>query len=836
MKLALQWAIRDLRGGLHGLRLLFVCLFVGVAAIAGVGSLSSAIVAGLADRGQSILGGDIELRLTQRTATPAELSTFEALGTVSQTARLRAMARNSSGTAAQLSELKAVDGKYPLYGQFRLAGGKELALALQTQTGRPSAVIDPLLAQRLKLKLGDALKIGDGLFQVNGFIQEEPDRATQGFTLGPTVLIALKDLPATGLVQPGSLIRYHYRIKLPEQLAPDAAIRNLNENFPTAGWQAQDRTNSAPGIRRFIEQLGQFLTLVGLSALLVAGVGVGNGVATYLARKTTSIATLKSLGASSGLIFQVYLFEVGLVALGAVAGGLALGAITPFVAAQFLADKLPVPPLTGLYFQPLVFAALQGGLIALIFALWPLSRARSIPAAWLFRAMVEQKRFPSWDILLAILASLGLVITIAVLGAAQKSLALGFIGSAAAVLIALRALGAVIVWIAARLPKPQHPILRVALSNLHRPGAATAQIIMALGLGLSLFAILAMVQSNLSAQIAKTLPERAPSFFLLDIAPDQVGEFRRKIEDMTGKDTVITVPSLRGPIVAVKGIPTERIKPDPSAAWVLRGDRGLTYTAEFPKGNSLVAGKWWSADYQGPPLVSIDADIAKGLGVGVGDTMTVSVLGVDIVATIANTRSVNWDSLGFNFALLFAPGTLENAPHTFMATIEANANTEQKVFQLVADQYPTVSIIRMKEALGEVGRLLGQIGAAVRAMASITIIAGVLVLIGAIASSRQAKTYDSVLLKMLGATRGQILASMALEYALLGIVTAGLALIIGFQAGRYIVTDVLNLEWLFSPAPLLTTVVVGAVMTLLLGLAGIWSILSVRPNQILRQN
>ncbi|MEX6724147.1 ABC transporter permease [Parapedomonas caeni] len=828
--LGLRWAVRDLRGGLAGLRLLFICLMLGVAAIAGVGSLSASIVAGLADKGQSLLGGDLELRLTQRTATPAEQQAFGRLGEVSETARLRAMARNPVTGGAQLVELKAVDAAYPLYGRFGLTDARALQPAIRSA----GAVIDPLLARRLGLKVGDTVQIGEGRFTVRGLIADEPDRASEGFALGPSVLIAMDDFVSTGLVQPGSLIRYHYRIKMPATVDPAAAEAGLNSRFPEAGWQARNRTRAAPGLERFVDQLGQFLTLVGLTALMVAGVGVGNGVSAYLARKSAAIATWKSLGASSGLIFRVYLLELAMVGGVAILFGLMLGALVPAVGGRLLAEQLPAAPATGLFFWPLFSAAVSGALVALVFALGPLMRARAVPAARLFRDAVEDRpRMPLAALAVQTLA-VAIVVGLAVWGAAQPLLAAGFVAAAGAVLLALRGVGWLVARLAARLPRPRHPVTRLAIANLHRPGAATAQVVMGLGLGLSLFATLAVIEANMTAQIRRTLPDTAPAFFLLDIAPDQVAAFRRTVAAVPGVGAVETVPSLRGPVTHVNGVPAEQLKPAPEVAWILRGDRGLTYTAEVPEGNVVTSGAWWPRDYAGPPLISLDEEVARGLGIGVGDTVSVSVLGVDVTARIANLRRVDWESLGFNFAMLFAPGTLEQAPHTYMATVEAEGDAEPAVFRLVSERYPTVSIVRMKETLVQVGALLGQISVAVRAMGSVTIVAGVLVLIGAIAAGRQAKTYDSVLLKLLGATRPQILASLALEYAVLGLVTGVVALGLGLTGGWFVVTRVLELGWQWAVLPPVLTVIAGAVFTLIIGLAGTWSVLGVRPNQVLR--
>ncbi len=823
--LALRLALRELRGGLAGLRLLAVCIVLGVAALAGVGSLSAAIEQGLSDRGQLILGGDVEARLTSRSATPAERARLAARGTVSEVVRLRAMAGRAGTDDRTLAELKAVDDHWPLYGRFAIAGGATLAPG--------SAAIAPALADKLGLRPGDRLTLGNASFRIAGTVAEEPDKAGEGFGFGPGVVVRLDDLPATGLIALGSLYRSHYRLRLPAGADPAIAVDALRAAMPDAGFQFADRRDGAPGTRQFVERLGQFLALVGLTALVVAGVGVAGGVGSYLDRRTESIATLKTLGADSATVLRIYFWQIGLVAAGAIAIGLGLGALTPWLAVQFAAASLPVPPATGLFWQPLASAAAYGALIAFAFALWPLARAARTPAARLFRSVTDAPvRAPLWVVGATFAAGLG-VAGLALAQASDRMFTLGFLGGATLLIAILWALAAAIRWSAARLPRPAGIFSRIALANLHRPGAPTGRLIVALGLGLTLFATLGVIETNLAGQIDRTLPTRAPTFFVIDVPTGGIAELRSIVGRLAPGAALRTVPSLRGPVTAVKGVPVSQLKAPPDA-WILRGDRGLSYAADFPANNTLVAGRWWPRDYRGPPLVSLDADAAEALGLKVGDRITVSVLGVDITATIANLRKIDWRSFGFNFAILFAPGTLEAAPHSWMATIAVAPGQERGVAVALGHAFPTASVVRVKDVLGQVGELLGQLSAAIRAAASVTVMAGIAVLIGALAAGTRARTYDAVLLKLLGATRGQVARATLGEFGLLALIVAGLALLLGGVAGWYVVTQVFKLEWQPDWPPVVATVLLGGAATIILGLAGSWQALSARPNTVLR--
>lgn len=829
MTIAWALALRDMRGGLRGLRLLIICLFLGVAGLAGVGSLGTAITAELDTRGREILGGDIEMRVAQREASADERAAFARYGTLSESIRMRAMASRLDAEASVLAELKGVDANWPLYGTASLAPG-----ALAQRPRRLDAAVAPELAERLSLKVGDSLRVGEAQLRVIGLIAEEPDRVGEGFALGPSILVSREALDATRLVQPGSLFTSRYRIRLPDDRDAHLLAEELGDRYSDANWEVSDRTNAARGLRRFVSQLGQFLTLVGLTALIVAGIGVGNGVASWLDQRRPGIATLKILGASSRMIFQIYLIQVALVSAGAILGGLVVGAMVPAIVGWVAGDALPVAPKFAIFPLPLLISAVYGLLAALLFSLAPLARAGEVSPAAIFRARIEPFGLPRWQVLLP-MAGAGLGIAALAIGTArQPLLSAGFLGGMLLVFALLGGVGVLVRRVARALPRPRRPLLRLAIANLHRPAAQTDRLIVALGLGLTLFVMLAVLQSNLSSQIERTIPATAPNFFALDVPTDGIDRFRQTITSRAPEAVITSVPSLRGSVVAVRGVRVTDIKPIPPGAWILNGDRGLTYAATLPEGNEVVAGKWWPADYAGPPLISVEEGAAEALSLKPGDAMTMSVLGVEIETRIASIRRVNWETMGFNFGIVFAPGTLEGAPHSYMATISLPDPREAAVNKAVISGFPSVSLIRVKDVVGQVSTIFGQLATAIRAAASVTLAAGIAVLIGAIAASRRARLYDAVLLKLLGASRRQILATQAIEYALLATVIAGIALALGTVAGWYVVTGIFELKWAPDWTVVFATLGIGAVGTLGIGLLGSLPMLAARPAAALR--
>jgi putative ABC transport system permease protein len=822
LSLAAIWRIsrRDLSARIRGLRLLAICLFLGVATLAAIGSLTAGISDELSRRGQTILGGDIEIGIAQREANAAEMAAMRKAGAVSETIRLRAMA---IGNDSLLAELKAIDSAYPHYGALTLReGGSAKAPA------KGEIYVGPTLSERLDIATGGTVRFGEATFKVAGIIAEEPDRLGEGFTLGPVAIINMASLPDTGLIQPGSMYESKYRIKLGPQEDAAAVAKALEAQFPSAGWDITDRSNGAPGTRRFIERMGQFLTLVGLAALVIAGIGVGNGVGSYLASKRASIATLKVTGADSQTIFRIYMLQILAVASVAILVGLGVGSVMPMAIGWVAGDILPVAPGFNVHPLPLAVSAIYGLLIALAFALPPLARARTVPAAGLFRAIVEGNSRIDRKSTFGVVGAISAIVALAVVTAREPMFSLAFIGAAFGLLLLLTGIAFLLRFIAIRLPRPKAPLPRLALANLHRPGAQTQALVVALGLGLTLFVTLAAIQTSINNEIKNSVPERAPSFFVLDIPRDGAAKFTTMVKDADAAATINLIPALRGTIIEYGGQRVDQLEELPEGAWVLNGDRGLTYSADIPKGSELVEGEWW------PALVSLDAEIAKVLDVGIGDSLTISLLGVEVPAKIASLRTVNWENFGLNYVMVFSPGSLDAAPHNMVATLTVSKDAERVLAKSLPPAFPSSSLIEVGEVTAQITNLLSQMAQAIAAAASIAILAGIAVLVGAIAAARQSRIYDAVITKMLGGTRRQILGAQAMEYGILAVVLGLLSLALGMGAAYYVVVHIFDFSFAPDYGILMLTLVGGAGMTFILGIVGSLPILAARPSEALR--
>ena len=840
--LAVRLAWRDLRGGLRGFGVFIAAIALGVMAIAGVASVAASLADGIAGAGQTILGGDLSFALVQREASDAERAFLDARGTVSSAALLRAMARSAGGETT-LVEIKAVDGAYPLFGALATDPATPVAALLAQHDGAFGAAVDPALLARLNLEIGDRISIGNATIALRAALANEPDRLAGGIGFGPRVLVSDAALRATGLVQPGSLVRWLYRLRLPEAAASDAAVarvkRDAQANFPDAGWDIRSRDKASPQLERNVERFSQFLALVALATLLVGGVGVANAVAAHLARKRDAIGTLKALGASGGMVFAIYCAEIVLVALFAAAIGAAIGAALPFAIASWFGAIIPLPVTPSLHPLTLALAVGYGLIVALAFALWPLGRAHDTPVAMLFRDQVSgERRRPRLRYIIVAAAAIAAFAALAIGTSTEPRIAAIFIGAAAGVFILLRGVALVVMAAARRLKRPRSTALRLALANVHRPGALTPTIMLSLGLGLALLTTVIEIDGNLHRAFTAALPEKAPSFFFLDIAAADAARFDTFILAQAPRATIERVPMLRGRIVAANGIAADELKPAEGSRWVLRGDRGITYAAAVPPGSRVVGGQWWSADYAGEPLVSVERKSAHDLGLKIGDTLTVNVLGRNISARIANLRAVDWENLGINFVLVFSPGTFAGAPHNDIATLTfADGGTtaeETALVKALADPFPTVTAVRVKDALNTLDALVGNLVLALRAASGVTLLAAALVLGGGLAASQRFRIYDAVVLKTFGATRARLLAAYTFKYALIGLCTVLIGVALGTVAAALVVTRIMDFPFVFVPQQAAGAALVALFVTLGLGLIGTVAALGRKPAQVLR--
>ncbi len=829
--MATRIARRELRGGLRGFYIFLICLALGVAAIAAVGSVRASIEQGLQSEGAVMLGGDASMRFTYRFADPDERQWMaDTARETSEIVNFRSMA--VVGEEHALTQVKAVDDLYPLYGAVDL----DPAIPLDRALAGNGAVMARVLADRLGLSVGDTFKLGVKEFRLSAILIRAPDDPTGGFSLGPPTLLRTEALQGTGLLEPGSLFESEYRLKLSETADLAALQSSAQTLFSDTGLRWRDSRNGAPGLTRFVDRLGAFLVLVGLAGLAVGGVGVSAAVRAYLDGKIAVIATLKTLGAEGRTIFLAYLMQIGVLALLGIIIGLFLGAIAPLALAPVIEAQLPVPAEFSLHPAPLAEAAIYGVLTALLFTLWPLARVQDVRAASLFRDAVSgARRWPRPGFVAVTLALLIALIGVAAWFSGVPRLALWSAGGILAALLLLT-LTARLARIAARHGARSRlargrTALRLALGAVGGPGGEATSVILSLGLGLSVLAAVGQIDANLRGAIAGELPEVAPSYFMVDIQNDQLPGFLERVQGDAGVSRVDTAPMLRGIISKINGRPAREVAGD---HWVLRGDRGVTYSADPPPRTVITAGTWWAKDYAGPPVMSFAAEEAAEMGLKLGDKITVNILGRDITAEVTSFRVVDFSTAGIGFVLSMNPGALAGAPHTHIATVYADEAAEAPLLRDLARAYPNLTAIRVRDALNRVAEVLGGMAAAITYGALATLVTGLFVLIGAAAAGERARVFEAAVLKTVGAVRGQILAYFALRSAILGLAAGLVAVLAGGVAGWAVMTFVMEETYRFEPVSALLIVAGGVMATLLAGLGFAWRPLSMRPARVLR--
>lgn len=838
MKTAWTFAIRELRSGLRGFGIFLACLALGIAAIAAVGSTRTAILKGLERDGAALLGGDAELQFTYRFATEDERAWMQNQAIqVSEITDFRSMIVVPSGTDAPperaLTQVKSVDAAYPLVGEVKLTPEMPLNQAIAAN----GAVMERVLADRLGLTIGDGFSIGTGTFRLSAILQREPDSAGGGFGLGPRTLVRTVSLANAGLLQTGTLFDTKYRMLLPQGTELAALERDAERRFASSGLRWTDARNGAPGVQQFVDRLGAFLVLVGLSGLAVGGVGVSAAVRSYLERKTSVIATLKTLGASRSTIFATYAIQIGLLTILGITIGLVLGAALPLALAPIIEARLPVPTEFAIHPKPLIEAAIYGAFAAAIFTLWPLARTENIRAATLFRdALGHGNALPRKRYLFLTAGLVAALVLSAIAFSGTAFLTLWTAGGIIAVLgvlaLAARGLRALAAAATKMRALRGRPALRLALGAIGGPREQASSAILSLGLGLSVLAAVGQIDGNLRGAIAQDLPDVAPSYFFVDIQSNQLNGFNARLADDPAVSRVDTAPMLRGVISKINDRPAKEVAGD---HWVLQGDRGVTYAQTAADGVTITQGSWWPADYTGAPQISFAAEEAEEMGLVLGDTMTLNILGRDITGTITSFREVDFSTAGIGFILTMNPAALQGAPHSHIATVYATPEAEAEILRDLAGTFPNITAIRVADAIARVGELLASLAAATSLGASATLITGFLVLIGAAAAGVDARTFEAAVLKTLGASKGVILQSFALRAGLLGAAAGTIALIAGLTFAWAVSTFVMETSFAIVWGNALAIIISGVAATMLAFLGYAWGPLKARPAGILRR-
>jgi putative ABC transport system permease protein len=837
---SLRFAARELRAGVRGFRIFLACLALGVAAIAAASSTAEAFRQGLASQSREILGGDLAVSVRQRRFTPAERAAIQDLGQVSYALANRAMAQAPSGER-RLVELRGVGGDYPLAGKVRLAGARSLAEALAPQKGPggevAGAAVEQALLDRLHLKLGERFLVGNTPVVARAVLLQEPDRLSRGFALGPRVLTRIAVVEQGGFAAPGLPFGETARVALKPGIALDAGKAALGRAVKVAEGRVRDRNDAAPGIRRLIDQLEYFLGFIGLASLVAGGLGVFGAVSAYLEARKPVIATLKALGAEGALVRNLYLVQVGLLAGLGVAIGLAVGAAAPLILGAAVQNDLPVPALFAVYPWPLLKAGAFGLLSAAAFSLAPLGRARATSPASLFRSDLAAGVPVGPEAVGAVLAGAGLA-ALAVAAAPSRLAAAIMIGGVAVAFALLWLLGRGGAFLAGRLRSVAQGPWRLALANLAGPRSAARTAAPAIGLGVALLAAVVLIQSSLLGEVAEVAPQTAPALVFTDIPAERAQAFdlalAKAFAGPLTRATYLRAPYVTGRITQVRGRPVNLANIPQSERWAFDNDVSLSAIAAEPPNAAVVKGRWWPATYAGPPLLAVDVEVARAARLKLGDSVTLSVLGREVETRVAALRKVEFGAFGASFPLVLTPDALAGADLHEVAIAKASRAQEAAAIRALGADFPEVNVISVREQLEAATELFGRLALAVRGAAAVAALSGLLVLAGAIAARARARIREAAVLKVLGASRGQILAAYGLEYGAVGLIAGTAGVVFGCAAAWPVVVKVLQIHWRVDWAGVAALLLGAALLAGAGGLLAAFQALSKRPAPALR--
>lgn len=851
LALALKYAKRDLRAGLKGFYIFITCIFLSVAIISAVQSLSLGMKESLRNDGRYILGGDLSLKTLYKAATREQMDYLRRnFGPTTVTIETRSMARNMDSSQSSLVELKGVDPFYPLYGAIHVKdeNGKtniyesdvqNMLVPPRANQNKWGALVEKELLSRLNVEIGDWIQIGKQKFRIKGVLENEPDRiAGRAFTIAPRVMISNYVFHQTGLTATGSQVEYNHKIMMPK-IKTIADIKNAQKQiegkYPNANWKGKSFLNAAPRAERTINRMTLFLTFTGLTTLIIAAIGIANAVRAFLDDKMADIATLKCLGATRKTVLKIYLLEMLVLATLGVLLGLGFGILTSKIAAHFLTARLAISNTAGIYPFALLVSAALGYLITIAASLWPIGKAIKTSPANLFRDLISPiTGKPSFNIIITILITVQLIALTTFTLTNDNRFMAGFLVGTVGVFVLFYLCSILIKWSIKKMHISSNPELRLSLTNLYRPGNITTSIILSIGLGLTVLIAVALVQNNFVRLLTDDIAEDAPSFFFLDIQSNQMDKFKEVIAKYKSARDLKITPSYRGRIVSVNGVPAEEALVDKREKWIIGSDRGFTYTAELPTNSKIIEGEWWDNNYKGEPIVSIATNVKRAFNIGVGDKLTVKIMGVDTTATVANVREISWGSFTMNFATTFAPGAIDNIPSSNIATVIVDKEEIEPLQNELARTLPNVTSVKVGDALALAKTILTSVTQAISISALVTLAAGVLVLSGGIAAARKRHLYEAIVFKVLGATRKKIIKTFVLEYALLGIITVILSAVLGTITSYWVQSFMRNVTWEFSWQALSSITIIAMIITLAAGLFGTLSALKQKAAPYLR--
>lgn len=840
---AVRIGLLDMRGDLRRFLLLVVCLAVGTALISGVNSVGASITRAIDGSAAELMGGDLELSRADRMATSDEVTAMEQFGRVSSVVDTNVRAESDSADA--FVDLSAVGSTYPLLGHVvspQLAADQSVFDFLAPHGDVHGALVDALLLDQLGIAIGDTFMLGGTPFEARGTLTKLPDGPVRGFRLGLTTLITTdgfatvsdRSSPLPGL---GTWYRYKLLLTSDDTTAATDAVATA---FADTGWSLRTARDGLGQMVTYYDLFIRFLVIVGLGSLLIGGVSVWTGMQSYIAERANVIAILRSMGAGRSRIFIHFFAQVATLAAVGVGIGLIIGGGAAFLVLPAIGRAVGIDLVASLHPQPLLVAAAAGFVTAFAFSYLPLQQAQTIRPVLLFRSKglsappVDWRALlSSWQFLPLVAAALAFfVLAWLMTGDVALVAAFGLASFAAAILFQLFIHA--IQTILPRLPEPRARIPRHALRAISGSGQNAAAVVVSAGMALSMLIVVLVLQANLRQEFLGASAFDVPTLVASDLFPDEVDELAAQAGPGTDIPGFVATPMLRGSLTDINGVPAASVHTrGPEATFLLAGEVPLTYRTELPASSRIVSGSWWPADYTGPGLVSLHQSLRSGLGVELGDTLTFTIFGEAVTVAIASFRDYSWQG-GIDFLATFSPGVIEQYPTTLFAAVTAAPGREEAVKRMLASDFPDVRFIAIGDTLKQITDALSQLSFAATLVGGLAVGNGLLVLIGSLSTGRRQREADTVITKVLGATRLELMTTAFAQYLILAALAAIPATILGVSLGRLVSMVMLNVDFTLDIDSLGVVLLAAIAITALLGALTILRAATARPARLLR--
>ena len=806
--------------GILGLRLFITCVAIASAMLGLVWLLSSGLSQAMQDNARRILGGDVAVTVVNAPLDAKTRGALGRIGKVSEVVELRSTARAGATEAGRRMtvELKAVDGAYPLFGTVDLASGADLQRALAPRNGVPGAVVEPGLLAQLAVEIGDRVRIGNADFEIRDRLAVEPDRLSAGtFLVGPRVLIPLDWLEASGLTGRGSLVEYRTRLRFAADAPVDDLTRAAMEAEPERGWEFQSPQDAAERVREVTDRTTTFLGVAGLAAFAVGLTGAWAAVAMWIGRRGRTIAQYRLSGATPTMVVALHAVLVALAGTLAVTVGLSLAGFGALALLEELTERLhllwsPRDLLPNLALVAVTLAlGLAGALVAGLSGIAGLSP---------LRAMREETVGAGLGVRDAGIAAVCLVVAVGltIVGLPNPAMAAGAAIGLALVAAVLSLLGRWVARLARGLPAARF------LALIVKHGLTSTKAVMlrtlALGIGIAGITGVVAVQQSLQTAFETQIPTKAPDVVLLDVQAAQVERIRARVADTTGLGGLQATPFMRTRLLAVNGVPADQALVNPDKDWVIEGDRSFSWTAE-PTGAELLAGDWWPADYDGPPLVSAEEDVMEAFDLKPGDELTYSVLGRVFTSRVANVRKEYHRTMRPEFLIVASPQPFLDAPHGWIVSLQGRDADSLSDFtaELTRDA-PNVTVIDVRRLVRDASEVVEGAILGTLLIAAVLLLAGALSLTATVAADVDARRREAVALSVVGATRQEIALARLAETAVTGLVAALVGGGAGLLASWWITDGALRVDWAPGSFAIALPIVLGVATSIAAGLSG----------------